>query len=58
VNSFHTALLVCAAFAALGIFTALARGKGSSKKGQHEGLTRAIDGHVGFCHWRSPKMAR
>ena len=26
VNSFHTALLVCAAFAALGIFTALARG--------------------------------
>jgi len=26
VNSFHTALLVCATFAALGIFTALARG--------------------------------
>jgi len=26
VNSFHTALLVCAAFAAIGIFTALARG--------------------------------
>ena len=27
VSGFHTALLVCAAFAALGIFTALARGK-------------------------------
>jgi MFS family permease len=27
VNSFHIALLVCATFAALGIFTALARGK-------------------------------
>src|SRR5579884_3603167 len=27
VNSFHVALLVCAAFAALGIFTAFARGK-------------------------------
>jgi hypothetical protein len=26
VSSFHIALLVCAAFAALGIFTALARG--------------------------------
>ncbi len=26
VNSFHIALLVCSAFAALGIFTALARG--------------------------------
>ena len=26
VSSFHAALLVCAAFAALGIFTALARG--------------------------------
>ena len=27
VTSFHTALLVCASLAALGIFTALARGK-------------------------------
>jgi hypothetical protein len=32
VNSFHTALLVCAAFAALGIFTALARGNGATVK--------------------------
>ncbi len=32
VNSFHTALLVCAAFAALGIFTALARGDGAIVK--------------------------
>jgi EmrB/QacA subfamily drug resistance transporter len=30
VNSFHIALLTCAAFAALGIFTALARGSGAS----------------------------
>jgi type II secretory pathway component PulF len=28
VSSFHAALLVCAAFAAIGIFTALARGNG------------------------------
>jgi EmrB/QacA subfamily drug resistance transporter len=32
VNSFHTALLVCAAFAALGIFTALARGNDRAAK--------------------------
>ncbi len=32
VTSFHTALLVCAAFAALGIFTALARGNESTAK--------------------------
>lgn len=32
VNSFHAALLVCAAFAALGIFTALARGNGVAVK--------------------------
>src|SRR3989442_380177 len=32
VNSFHTALLLCAAFAALGIFTALARGNESAVK--------------------------
>jgi len=35
VTSFHAALLVCAAFAALGIFTALARGsEGVGKKVQ------------------------
>ena len=32
VSSFHTALLVCAAFAALGIFTALARGNEAAVK--------------------------
>lgn len=32
VSSFHAALLVCAAFAALGIFTALARGDGAGVK--------------------------
>jgi EmrB/QacA subfamily drug resistance transporter len=32
VSSFHAALLVCAAFAALGIFTALARGKDRTAK--------------------------
>ncbi len=32
VNSFHAALLVCALFAALGIFTALARGNGMKEK--------------------------
>jgi MFS family permease len=32
VSSFHAALLVCAAFAALGIFTALARGNGEAVK--------------------------
>lgn len=32
VNSFHAALLVCAAFAALGIFTALARGNEAGVK--------------------------
>jgi EmrB/QacA subfamily drug resistance transporter len=32
VNSFHAALLVCAAFAALGIFTALARGNEAAVK--------------------------
>src|SRR5436309_14518526 len=32
VSSFHAALLVCAAFAALGIFTALARGNGVAVK--------------------------
>jgi EmrB/QacA subfamily drug resistance transporter len=32
VGSFHTALLVCAAFAALGIFTTLARGNGAAVK--------------------------
>lgn len=32
VSSFHAALLVCAAFAALGIFTAIARGDEVTKK--------------------------
>ena len=32
VTSFHAALLVCAAFAALGIFTALARGNEAAVK--------------------------
>jgi hypothetical protein len=32
VSSFHIALLVCAAFAALGIFTALARGNEAAVK--------------------------
>jgi len=37
VSSFHAALLVCAAFAALGIFTALARGNEAAvKKGRSE----------------------
>ena len=34
VNSFHAALLVCAAFAALGIFTALARGNEGSQSSE------------------------
>lgn len=35
VSSFHAALLVCAVFAALGIFTALARGEEvAGKKGK------------------------
>jgi EmrB/QacA subfamily drug resistance transporter len=32
VNGFHAALLTCAAFAALGIFTAMARGDGAANK--------------------------
>jgi len=32
VSGFHAALLVCAAFAALGIFTALARGNEAAVK--------------------------